>query len=210
MTFQFFVCLIFMADFIVEWSFTPKGMKGRYFRHHLFFFVISIPYLNIINFLNIEISVDMMYFARFLPLCRGALALIIVLDYITSNKITGIFVSYLSIMLLTIYFAGLIMYEREAPVNPGITSYWDAFWWCSLEATTLGSSVNPATLSGRLLAVILSFMGVVMFPLFTVYISSLIRKSRDKLNFLKLSKESVKSDTISPNLTPPPEERVGK
>lgn len=200
MTFQFFVCIVFIADFFVEWALSPKGSKGRYFRHHLFFFLISIPYLNIINFLHLQISVDMIYFARFLPLCRGALALAIVLDYIASNKITGIFVSYLSIMLLTVYFAGLIFYEREAPVNPGVTSYWDAFWWCALEATTLGSSLNPMTLSGRLLAILLSLMGIIMFPLFTVYLTSLITKSRNKLSFLKLSKQSVKS-TESPTPT---------
>lgn len=194
MTFQFFVCIVFLADFFVEWSLSPKGAKGRYFRHHFFFFLISIPYLNIINFLNIEISVDMIYFARFLPLCRGALALAIVLDYIASNKITGIFFSYLSIMLLSVYFAGLIFFEREAPVNPGVTSYWDAFWWCALEATTMGSSINPMTLSGRLLAVVLSLMGIIMFPLFTVYLSSLISKSRNKLTFLNFSKENVKTN----------------
>lgn len=199
MSFQFFVCLVFIADFFVEWALSPKGSKGRYFRHHLFFFLISIPYLNIINFLNLQISVDMVYFARFLPLCRGALALAIVLDYIASNKITGIFVSYLSIMVLTVYFAGLIFYEREAPVNPGVTSYWDAFWWCALEATTLGSSVNPMTLSGRLLAVLLSLMGIIMFPLFTVYLSSLITKSRNKLNFLKINQQTVKTPNSSPS-----------
>lgn len=209
MTFQFFVCIIFIADFIVEWALSPKGSKGRYFRHHLFFFLISIPYLNIINFLQIQISVDMIYFARFLPLCRGALALAIVLDYIASNKITGIFVSYLSIMLLTVYFAGLIFYEREAPVNPDVTSYWDAFWWCALEATTLGSSVNPMTLSGRLLAVLLSLMGIIMFPLFTVYLTSLITKSRNKLNFLKLSKETVKTTDSSPSPTEVSTQTVG-
>lgn len=199
MSFQFFVCVVFIADFIVEWALSEKGTKGRYFRRHLFFFLISIPYLNIINFLNLQISADMIYFARFLPLCRGALALAIVLDYIASNKITGIFVSYLSIMVLTVYFAGLIFYEREAPVNPGVTSYWDAFWWCALEATTLGSSVNPMTLSGRILAVLLSLMGIVMFPLFTVYLTSLITKSRSRLNFLNLSKQTVKTDSSTPS-----------
>ncbi|MDE5979033.1 MAG: potassium channel family protein, partial [Muribaculaceae bacterium] len=106
-------------------------------------------------------------------------------------------VSYLSIMLLTVYFAGLIFYEREQPVNPGVTSYWDAFWWCSLEATTLGSSLNPVTLAGKLLAVVLSLMGIVMFPLFTVYLSSLILKSRSVLNMLNIDRHNVKTDASS-------------
>lgn len=197
MTFQLFVCVVFIADFFVELWLTPKGSRGRYFRSRWFFLLMSIPFLNIIDAYQIQLTPDALYFARFLPLARGALALAIVLNYIASNRITGIFVSYLSIMLLTVYFAGLIFYEREQPVNPGVTSYWDAFWWCSLEATTLGSSLNPVTLAGKLLAVVLSLMGIVMFPLFTVYLSSLILKSRSVLNMLNIDRHNVKTDASS-------------
>ncbi|MDE6283365.1 MAG: potassium channel family protein [Muribaculaceae bacterium] len=194
MTFQFFVCVVFMADFFIELWLTPKGERRRYLRGRWFFLLMSIPFLNIIDAYQIELAPDALYFARFLPLARGALALAIVLSYIASNRITGIFVSYLSIMILSVYFAGLIFYEREAPVNPGVTSYWDAFGWCCLEATTLGSSLNPMTLAGKLLAVGLSLMGVIMFPLFTVYLSSLILKGRSVLSIINLSKQNVKTD----------------
>ena len=198
MTFQFFVCVVFIADFFIELWLTPRGSKGGYLKGRWFFLLMSVPLLNIVDAWQIQLSADALYFARFLPLARGALALAIVLNYIASNRITGIFVSYLSIMLLTVYFAGLIFYEREEPVNPGVTSYWDAFWWCSLEATTLGSSLNPMTLAGKLLAVVLSLMGIVMFPLFTVYLSSLILKSRSKLNMLKIAESKVKTGDSAP------------
>lgn len=209
MTFQFFVCMVFMTDFFVELALTPRGSRARYVRHNLFFLLVSIPYLNIINAFSIQLRPDILYFARFIPLARGALALAIVLNYITSNRITGIFFSYLSIMLLTIYFAGLIFYEREAPVNPGVTCYWDAFSWCALETTTLGASVNPMTLSGRLLAVILSLMGVIMFPLFTVYISSLIMKSRETLNKFNIKPQTVKTTASTPASPSSGGEKVG-
>ncbi|MDE5625125.1 MAG: potassium channel family protein [Muribaculaceae bacterium] len=113
-------------------------------------------------------------------------------------------------MLLTVYFAGLIFYEREQPVNPGVTSYWDAFWWCSLEATTLGSSLNPVTLAGKLLAVVLSLMGIVMFPLFTVYLSSLILRSRSVLNMLNIGVSKVKTDDSSATPAPSGEKKVAE
>lgn len=210
MAFQFFVCVVFIADFFVELWLTPKGEKGRYFRARWLFLLMSIPLLNIVDAYQIQLSPDALYFARFLPLARGALALAIVLNYIASNRITGIFVSYLSIMLLTVYFAGLIFYEREHPVNPGVTSYWDAFWWCSLEATTLGSSLNPVTLAGKLLAVILSLMGIVMFPLFTVYLSSLILKGRTMLNILKITESKVKTAASQDVQAPTSGEKVGE
>lgn len=209
MAFQLFVCIVFIADFFVELWLTPRGGRGRYFKSRWFFLLMSIPLLNIVDAYQIQLSPDALYFARFLPLARGALALAIVLNYIASNRITGIFVSYLSIMLLTVYFAGLIFYEREAPVNPGVTSYWDAFWWCSLEATTLGSSLNPMTLAGKLLAVVLSLMGIVMFPLFTVYLSSLILKSRNVLNMLNIHRSNVKTDASAPPSSSSGEKKVG-
>ena len=210
MTFQLCVCLVFIADFFVELWLMPRGGRGRYLKARWFFLLMSIPLLNIVDTCQIQLSADALYFARFLPLARGALALAIVLNYIASNRITGIFVSYLSIMLLTVYFAGLIFYEREQPVNPGVTSYWDAFWWCSLEATTLGSSLHPVTLAGKLLAVVLSLMGIVMFPLFTVYLSSLILRSRSMLNMLNIDVSKVKTDDSPATPAPSVEKKVAE
>lgn len=193
MMFQFLVCLVFIADFFVEMWMTPTGGKIKYLRTRWFFLILSIPYLNLIDALHMDLSADTLYFARFLPLVRGVLALSVVINYIAANRITGLFASYLSIMLLTIYFAGLIFYNREAPVNPGVTSYWEAFWWCGMQATTIGCRLNPMTIAGKLLAVILSLMGTIMFPLFTVYLSSLILKSRTMLNIINISKSKVKT-----------------
>lgn len=199
MTFQFFVCMIFMADFFVELKLTPKGERRHYVGARWFFLLLSVPVLNIVGLFHLQLSADFLYFARFLPLARGALALAIVLNYIASTRITGFFVSYVSIMVLTVYFAGLIFYEREHPVNPGVENYWDAFGWCALQTTTMGSALNPVTVAGKLLAVVLSLMGVVMFPLFTVYLTSLIKRSRDKLNKFNISENSLKSEPATAN-----------
>lgn len=193
MTFQLIVCLVFIADFFFELWLTPKGRRWRYLGARWVFLLLSIPYLNLIDLFDIQLHSDVAYFARFMPFARGGLALAIILGYITSNRITGLFLCYLSILLLTIYFAGLIFYERESPVNPEVRNYCDAFWWCGLEATTLGSSLNPQTTVGKLLAVLLSLMGIIMFPLFTVYLSSLILRSRRVLNIFKYSKSNVKN-----------------
>lgn len=209
MTFQFFVCLVFIADFFVELAFAPKGKRARYIRRHWFFLLVSIPYLNLIDAYQITLSPEMLYFARFIPLIRGALALSIVLDAIAKSKLTGLFVSYISIMIFTVYFSALIFFEREAPVNPGVTGFWDAFVWCALEATSLGSSLAPMTLAGRILAVVLSTMGIIMFPLFTVYLSSFILKGRLVLNKLNTDPGNVKSDTSDIDATPTDAEKVG-
>lgn len=193
MTFQLFVCLAFIADFFVELWFTPREGRGSYFRSRWLFLLLSIPYLNIVYGAGLDLSPQTLYFIRFLPLARGVLAMVIVFNYLASSKITGIFVSYVAILLMTVYFASLIFFEREQPVNPGVTSYWDSVWWCCMETTSLGCSLSPVTVVGKVLAVLLSLMGMIIFPLFTVYLSSVITRSRKRLNILKIIDSSVKT-----------------
>lgn len=197
MTFQFFVCMVFIADFFVELWLTPRSGRSAYLRSRWLFLLLSVPYLNIIDAGGLELSPQTLYFVRFLPLARGVLAMVIVFNYLASSKITGIFVSYVAILLMTVYFASLIFFEREQPVNPGVTSYWDAVWWCCMETTSLGCSLTPVTVVGKVLAVVLSLMGMIIFPLFTVYLSSVIIRSRIKLNILKIVDSTVKTPSSS-------------
>ena len=120
MAFQLFVCIVFIIDFFIELALAPD--KWFYFKRRWIFLLLSIPFLNIINHYDIHLSSDAIYFVRFIPLARGALALAIVLGYISHNRITSIFASYVSIMVLITYFAGLIFFEREHPVNSMVTS----------------------------------------------------------------------------------------
>lgn len=195
MRFQLVVCLVFIADFFIELGLTPAGGRASFWRRRWLFLLLSVPYLNIIGQYNIPMSPDVLYFIRFVPLARGVLALVIVLEYIVANRITGMFFSYLSILVLTIYFAALIFYEREQPVNPGVTSFFDALWWCLMQATTMGSALMPVTVAGKILSFVVSFMGLIMFPLFTVYLTSLIIKHRTSLNIIKKLASSVKTDS---------------
>lgn len=170
MTFQFWVCIFFMLDFFVELGF--RTHKWRFFRSRFLFLLLSIPYLNIINILNIDLGHDALYFLRFIPLARGALAMSIVIGYLSSNAISSMFISYISIMVLIVYFCSLIIFQREHPVNPEMNSYWTALWWCGMNLTTVGSAIAPLTPSGKIIAVALPICGMIMFPLFTVYLTS--------------------------------------
>lgn len=210
MTFQLMVCMVFIADFFLELLITPPGEKKHYLKSRWLYLFLSIPFLNIIDSYDITLTADALYFIRFIPLARGALALVIVLDYTSANKITGIFVSYVSILLLTTYFAALIFYEREQPVNPHITNYWDAFIWCALQTTTLGSDIAPVTVAGKIISVILSFMGIIMYPLFTVYLSSVLVNRTTMLNFLNSHRQSVKTDAESNEKTVPAPVKVAE
>jgi|GEM_PF-384148 len=202
MAFQLIVCLVFIFDFFLELALTPQGEKKSYLKSRWLYLVLSVPYLNIIHNLDLDFSPDALYFIRFVPLARGGLALVIVLSYLSSNKLTGIFVSYVAVLVLTVYFAALIFYEREHPVNPAIESYWNAFIWCAQQTTTLGSDIPPVTVAGKIISVILSFMGTLMYPLFTVYLSSTLLKRMDILNIVNIRGGKVKTEpTVSQNIS---------
>lgn len=178
MTFQLWVCGFFILDFFVELWFSQD--KWSLFKRRIIFLLLSIPYLNIINYLEIPLSHDAIYFVRFIPLARGALAMSIVIGYLSSDAVTSLFMSYITIMLMITYFCSLIFFQREYGVNPDIQNYWNALWWTAMNLTTVGCYINPMTLAGKIIAVILPVCGMIMFPLFTVYLTNYVTQSMKK------------------------------
>lgn len=174
MTFQFWVCLFFIADLIVE--FILSDDRKKYLKRRWLFLLLSIPYLNIVSHFQIPLTHEEMYFARFIPLARGGLAVAIVASYISTNKVTSMFASYLAIMIGFVYFGSLIFLEEESAVNPMVPDFGSALWWACLDTTTLGSPINPVTPVGKIIGAVLATLGMLMFPLFTVFITDYVQR----------------------------------
>lgn len=170
MQFQFWVCLVFILDFFVAMSYSHD--KWRYFRRNILFLLLSIPYLNIINALGLDLTTNELYFIRYIPLARGALAMAIVVGYLSSNAVTSMFISYLVIMVTVAYFCSLILFDREYGVNPAVRSYGTALWWSCMNLTTVGCSINPVSPVSKIVLVLLPVCGMIMFPMFTVYLTN--------------------------------------
>ena len=79
-------------------------------------------------------------------------------------------------LLATVYFASLAFFVMEHKVNPLVVGYGDALWWAFMDVTTVGSNIIAVTATGRVLSVLLAALGMMMFPIFTVYVTSLIQK----------------------------------
>lgn len=178
MQFQFWVCMFFILDFFVGLWYADD--KWQFFRHRIVFLLLSIPYLNIINQMNIHLSPDALYFVRFIPLARGALALSIVMGYLSSNAINSLFSSYIVIMIMVAYFCSLIFFQREHGVNPQVNTYWTALWWTAMNMSTVGCDISPVTIAGKIVAVVLPISGMIMFPLFTVYLTNYVTTAMKK------------------------------
>jgi len=167
-----------MFDFILEFFLAKR--KWHYLRTHFVFFLVSIPYLNIIDYMQLTFSIETTYFLRFIPLLRSGYALAIVVGWLTASKASSLFISYLTMLLATVYFSSLIFFVLEHKVNSEVSSYSDALWWAFMDVTTVGSNVYAVTVTGRVLSVLLAALGMMMFPIFTVYVTSLVQKTNQE------------------------------
>lgn len=174
--FQFWICVVFLFDFFVE--FFLSDTKGRYIRDRFIFFLVSIPYNSIISFYGWTFSPQVTYALHYIPLIRGGYAMSIVVSWFTYNRATGLFISYLATLIFTIYFASLAFYVFEHNVNPLVKNYDDALWWAAMDATTVGSNIIAVTPVGRILSVLLAALGMMMFPIFTVYVTNLLTRTK--------------------------------
>lgn len=96
-------------------------------------------------------------------------------------------------LLATIYILSLVFFVAELKVNPLVKDYADALWWAFMDATTVGSNIIAVTFIGKVLSVVLAALGMMMFPIFTVYITSIIeRRNKEKEAYYKSHAEVSK------------------
>lgn len=178
MTFQFWVCIIFMLDFFLG-LFLSSDRRG-YFKRQWLFLLISIPYLNIISVFHIDFEATTLYYIRFIPLFRGAYALMIVVGYFSSNRALSLIAQYAVLLLSVIYFSSLIFYYVEKDINSDVNTYWDALYWAFMNMDTVGSYISAVSVIGKILSIILAVSGMMMLPLFTVYVTSRVKEYNDR------------------------------
>ncbi len=104
------------------------------------------------------------------------MAMVIVVGAFSRNRLTSFLSSYIVILAAFIYLGSLIFFYFEQGVNADVNNFGTALWWACMNATTLGCDIYPVTVAGKVLGCILSVGGIIMFPLFTVFITSLIRQ----------------------------------
>lgn len=178
MNFQFWVCIVFLLDFFVGLILADD--RRYYLAHRWFFLLISIPYLNIIEVFNIQFSPEALYYIRFIPLVRGAYSFEIVVGYISTNRAFSLLTQYAVMLVSIVYFCSLIFYYEEKAVNSNVSDYWDALYWACMDCSTVGSYINAVTVVGKILSVVLPVAGMMMLPLFTVFVTSRVKEYNDR------------------------------
>lgn len=174
MAYQLAACVIFLIDFFYRGAVSPH--KLRFFLLAWPFLFISIPYLNIIEAYGLSVGHETLKILCFIPIVRGLSALVMVVTYMAKNISTTVFISYIMVLVPVIYMSGLIFYVAEKDINTAVKGFWYAQWWAGMTVTTIGCYINPMTPTGMILGFVLSLLGIIMLPLFTVYLGDMLTR----------------------------------
>lgn len=178
---QFWICILFILSIVAEMVIKRHFTTWEWISHFLFL-IICVPYLSIIVHYDIEISPRLHYFLRFVPIIRAVYALSIVTGAMSKSWIKGLFFSYLMILVASIYFGSMMFYLEEHYVNAAVTDYWTALYWACMDLTTCGSAINAITPIGKILAVVLAAEGLMLFPVFCVYVTDAVAHSKPTMS----------------------------
>ncbi|MDE5706643.1 MAG: potassium channel family protein, partial [Alistipes sp.] len=152
----------------------------RFFVHNLYFLLLSVPYLNIVDWTGVALSHEEAMLMGLVPLLRALLGLYVLFSWIIENKVTRLLTTYVLSLSVFTYFAALVFYDYEVRINPAVRDFGDAVWWACMNLTTVGSDIVAVTVIGKVLTVLLPTMGMLMFPIFTVYVTQLYTRNRSE------------------------------
>jgi hypothetical protein len=174
--FQLVVCILFLVDFWYEFALAPR--KLRYLRRNFLLLLVAIPYHQILTGMGIAFTPEVSYVMRFIPLIRGGYALALLVRQFSVQRYTGLFFTYLIVLTAVVYFCSLVFFVIERGLNAPVQTYPDALWWAAMNTTTVGSNIVAVTGIGQVMSVILAASGMMMFPIFTVYVTQLIKEQK--------------------------------
>ncbi|AKB41717.1 potassium channel family protein [Methanosarcina mazei] len=179
---------IFIADFFVELYIAPK--KKVYLKENwLVALSLFLPALRILKLFRGFRLFKLSSFIRSFNLAR------ILSSFNRSIRTVrkavrqrGLeYVLLLTALVTSIGAAGMYSFER-----PGLSSYWDAFWWTAMIMTTIGSDYWPETFEGRILTFFLSVYAFAIFGYITAALASLLigkEKEESSKEIVELRKE---------------------
>ena len=107
------------------------------------------------------------------PLLRSFLALYVVVRWMVEGKAKRLFWAYIVTVVVFTYLSALLFYDYEILVNDRLHGFGNALWWAWMNVTTVGAAIFPVTTVGKIICVLLPILGMAMFPIFTVYVTTL-------------------------------------
>lgn len=173
---MFAVCLIFCLDFFA--LMVANDHPWRFLARNIVVVLLSVPYHTILSLAGITLDHTATIAMSGIAMLRSVMAIYITLRWLISRRASRLLGAYVATVVVCTYFAALFFYEYEAPVNNAVKGFGDALWWACMNVTTVGAEIFPVTALGKVICVVLPIIGMAMFPVFTVYVTSLFDRKR--------------------------------
>ncbi|MBQ2434552.1 MAG: two pore domain potassium channel family protein [Bacteroidaceae bacterium] len=170
---QFWICILLMILFFLEVY--NAEHSWQYFGKRFLFLLLIIPYLTLFDWFDVELTPEMEFLFRFIPLIRGYIAFTIIAYGLLHDLTAGLLITYIVILFSFIYYCSLIFFVLEVNANPMVQNFWDCLWYSCMTATTAGCSIQAVTTIGKVISVLLALAGMMLLPVFTVYLTNIIR-----------------------------------
>ena len=151
------VCAVFFADFL--FSLRRAERPGTYFlRWGWLDLLSSIPAIEAFRFARVARLVRLIRVLRTVRAGRAVAAKLL------ERRAEGAFASAIALFFLLVVFASIAVLQLEQGVQGGIGTAETAIWWAVSTITTVGyGDVIPATIGGRIVALVLMTAGVALF-----------------------------------------------
>ena len=172
---QLVVCLIFVLDFVVRTS--SARNPHRYFWRNIVVLLVSVPWLNMLSWGGVELHKGVYIMLKCLPLVRALLGVYSTIRLLTPTRVSAIMWSYIALIGMMTYLAALLFYSYELGLNPHLSDFGEALWWSGLNITTVGANIFAVTPMGKVLTFILPGLGMILFPLLTVYVTHVVKRT---------------------------------
>lgn len=178
-TLQFTVCCIFFVTAIFRLV-IPEYRAMHGIRDSLFA-IAAIPYIDILEWSGAALPHSSIRLLAFAPVLISIMATTVILEWLIEGEKKRLMGAYILTVTMFTYISALAFYDCEYSINSRLSSFGDALWWAAMNVTTVGAEIFPVTTIGKIICVLLPVVGMMFFPIFTVYVSDYYdKKESDK------------------------------
>ena len=168
-TLQLIVCSIFFATALFRLMIAQY--RHKHWLRDLIFAVASIPYMDILEWSGANLEHSSVRILAFAPVLISIMATVVILEWLIEGKKRRLMAAYVLTVTMFTYISALLFYDCEMGVNSHLKTFGDALWWAWMNVTTVGAAIFPVTTVGKVVCVLLPVVGMMFFPIFTVYVS---------------------------------------
>jgi len=159
------ICGVFLLEFVIR--FYKSENKLHFMKWGWIDLVSSIPVLPLARFGRL------LRLIRLLRVLRAFHSAGNLFNHIFKHRVQGTMTAVSIITILVVIFSSISVLIVETDPSSNIKSAEDAIWWSIVTVTTVGYGDKfPVTTEGRLIGVLLMFVGVGIFGTFTAYLAS--------------------------------------